>query len=66
MLVSQKGPSLVQFSFWLWLTTVSEVVLHDSTSTIRDDLDSITAWAEENCMNLNAKKRKDRRISFLA
>ena len=57
-----------RWSYWKYVDdiTVSEVVPHDSPSTIRDDLDSITAWAEENCMNLNAKKCKDRRISFLA
>ena len=36
------------------------------TSTIQDDLDSITAWVKENCMNLNPKKCKEMRISFLA
>ena len=76
---SHKGPSLVQFSFWLWLTIlacrssywkyfddiiISEVVPLGSPSTIQDDLDSITAWAEENCMNLNSKC-KEMRLSLL-
>ena len=36
-----------------------------SPSTIQDDLDSITTWAKGNCMNLNPKKCKEMRISFL-
>ena len=45
---------------------VDEVVPHGSPSTIQDDLVCITAWVEENCMNLNPKKCKEMRISFLA
>lgn len=55
-------------SYWKYADDIfiSEVVPHGSPSTIQDDLDSITAWAEENCMNLNPKKCKEMRISFLA
>ena len=55
-------------SYWKYVDdiTISEVVPHGSPSTIQDDLDSITAWAEENCMNLNPKKCKEMRLSFLA
>ncbi|RMX34821.1 hypothetical protein pdam_00022839, partial [Pocillopora damicornis] len=45
-------------SYWKYVDdiTISEVVPHGSLSTIQDDLDSITAWAEENCISLNPKK----------
>ena len=53
-------------SYWKYVDdiTISEVVPHGSPSTIQDDLDSITAWAEENCMNLNPKKCKEMRLSL--
>ena len=55
-------------SYWKYVDdiTISEVVPHGSLSTIQDDLDSITAWAEENCISLNPKKCKEMRLSFLA
>ena len=55
-------------SYWKYFEdiTISEVVPLGSPSTIQNDLDSITAWAEENCMNLNPKKCKEMRLSFLA
>ena len=55
-------------SYWKCVDdiTISEVVPHGSPSTIQDGLDSITAWAEENCLNLNPKKCKEMRLSFLA
>ena len=54
-------------SYWKYFDdiTISEVVPLRSPSTIQDDLDSITAWAEENCMNLNPKC-KEMRLSLLA
>ena len=54
-------------SYWKYFDdiTISEVVPLGSPSTIQDDLDSITAWAEENCMNLNSKC-KEMRLSLLA
>ena len=54
-------------SYWKYFDdiTISEVVPLGSPSTIQDDLDSITAWAEENCMNLNPKC-KEMRLSLLA
>ena len=54
-------------SYWKYVDdiTISEVVPHGSLSTIQDDLDSITAWAEENCMNLNPKC-EEMRLSLLA
>ena len=55
-------------SYWKCVDdiTISEVVPHGSPSTIQDGLDNITAWAEENCLNLNPKKCKEMRLSFLA
>ena len=55
-------------SYWKYFDdiTISEVVPLGSPSTIQDDLDSITAWAEENCISLNPKKCKEMRLSFLA
>ena len=55
-------------SYWKCVDdiTISKVVPHGSPSTIQDGLDSITAWAEENCLNLNPKKCKEMRLSFLA
>ena len=55
-------------SYWKYVDdiTISEVVPHGFPSTIQDDLDSIAAWAEENFMNLNPKKCKNMRLSFLA
>ena len=55
-------------SYWKYVDdiTISEVAPHGSPSTIQDDLDSFTAWEEENCMNLNPKKCKEMYISFLA
>ena len=55
-------------SYWKYVDdiTISEVIPHGSLSTIQDDLDSITAWAEENCISLNPKKCKEMRLSFLA
>ena len=55
-------------SYWKYVDdiTISEVVPHGSALTIQDDLDSITAWAEENCLNLNPKKCKEMRFSSLA
>ena len=54
-------------SYWKYFDdiTISEVVPLGSPSTIQDDLDSITAWAEENYMNLNSKC-KEMRLSLLA
>ena len=46
--------------------TISEVVSHGPLSTIQDDLDSITAWAEENYINLNPKRCNEMRLAFLA
>ena len=55
-------------SYWKYVNdiTISEVAPHGSPSIIEDDLDSIAAWAEENCMSLNLKKCKEMRLSFLA
>ena len=55
-------------SYWKYIDdiTISEVVPHGFPSTVQDDFDSIAAWAEENCMNLNPKKCKNMRLSFLA
>ena len=55
-------------SYWKYVDdiTISEVVPHGFPSAIQDDLDSIAAWVEENCMNLNPKKCKNMRLSFLA
>ena len=55
-------------SYWKYVDdiTISEVVPYGFPSTIQDDLDSIAARAEENCMNLNPKKCKNMRLSFLA
>ena len=55
-------------SYWKYFDdiTISEVNPLGSPSTIQDDLDSITAWAEENCISLNPKKCKEMRLSFLA
>ena len=55
-------------SYWKYVDdiSISEVVPHGFPSTIQDDLDSIAARVEENCMNLNPKKCKNMRLSFLA
>ena len=72
---------MVQFSFSLWWMTayissywkyldditISEVdPMHGPQSTKQDDFDSISAWMEENCMNLTPKKCKGMRISYCA
>ena len=39
--------------------------MHGPQSTIQD-FDSITAWVDENCMNLKPNKCKEMRISYRA
>ena len=39
--------------------------MHGPQSTMQD-LHSITAWVDENCMNLNPKTCKEMRISYRA
>ncbi|XP_020906728.1 uncharacterized protein LOC110244842 [Exaiptasia diaphana] len=64
--LAQRSP--LKSSHWKYVDdiTLSEVVSNNTQSVLQTDLDHITSCAKENSMNLNPKKCKELRISFLA
>ena len=67
VMVNNLSISSTVTSMWKYVDDISlsEVLTRNSDSTTQTSLDTISAWASLNRMNLNAKKCKELRVCYL-